>query len=147
MSHVCLHNMASPLVLKVASRGATGTHQVPGSAFEAGVPRQRWFLFVVLKGRDQQQEMESLQVRLCVGVSQLRDVLRYSLPGTGHTVMDPNACWAAQPVPWSANYPEETWPVGLQHLLPLSSRCIGWLTVLYSKFEALAQLSPMQAIK
>lgn len=54
--------MASPLVLKVAIRDASGhfgsKSSGPQECLRAGVPRQRRFLFVVLKGGDQPQEME-----------------------------------------------------------------------------------------
>lgn len=39
------------------------------------------------------------------------------LNSDGPESMDPGAHWAAQPVPRGANYPEETWPGELQHLL------------------------------
>lgn len=67
---------SQPLVLQVASRGASGHFGSKPSGTQeylrAGVPqRQRWFLFVVLKGGHHPQEAERWQVRFCVGVGQL----------------------------------------------------------------------------
>lgn len=96
----------------------SGTWSAMGQEFLGRVQ----FLFVVLQGGDQPQEMESWQVRSCVGVSQLKDSPRHCLHCDEPESMDPSSCWAAQPVPWSASHLEETQPVGRwQHLLPFSS--------------------------